>query len=84
MGQFPGNIPVRQGILCLGLPFVRFPNNILDSGLSGTVFLEPDLTSLPSMTTFLPGDTWGFQYWTRDLNPGMTSNLSGAARVTFQ
>tara|TARA_R110002126_G_scaffold6119_18_gene32331 strand:- start:22022 stop:23149 length:1128 start_codon:yes stop_codon:yes gene_type:complete len=84
MGQFPGNIPVGQGILCLGLPFVRFPNNILDSGLSGTVFLEPDLTSLPSMTTFLPGDTWGFQYWTRDLNPGMTSNLSGAARVTFQ
>jgi hypothetical protein len=84
MGEVQGNIPVGQGILCLGLPFVRFPNNILDSGLSGTVFLEPDLTNLPSMTTFLPGDTWYFQYWTRDVNPGQTSNLSSAVGVTFQ
>ena len=31
----------------------------------------------------LPGDTWHFQCWYRDANPGVTSNFSDGLSITF-
>jgi hypothetical protein len=32
----------------------------------------------------LPGETWNFQAWYRDLNPGTTSNFTDGISITFQ
>jgi hypothetical protein len=32
----------------------------------------------------LPGDTWSFQAWHRDVNPNTTSNFSDTISVTFE
>ncbi|MCP3916270.1 MAG: hypothetical protein GY711_12005 [bacterium] len=34
-------------------------------------------------TLFQPGETWNFQCWYRDNNPGPTSNFTDAVSVTF-
>ncbi|MCP3915326.1 MAG: hypothetical protein GY711_07205 [bacterium] len=70
------------GVLCLGLPLVRFSQDVLDSGATGRVDLVVDLTQLPGGTVVHPGDTWNFQYWFRDI--GNTSNLSNATTVVFE
>lgn len=75
-------LPVGQGTLCVGAPIYRWgpPSS---SGSSGSVQRTSDLTDLPSPLTLQPGDTWFFQYWTRDANPGPTSNTSNGASVRF-
>ena len=73
-----------QGNLCLGQPIVRFSGDVLFSGVTGTIHFEPDLTNLPQATVFVPGETWNFQAWYRDNNPGPTSNFTDAVSVTFQ
>jgi len=79
--QLSANPPGSQGNLCIGSPFVRFAGNVLNSGASGSVTFEPDALALPSNTTWMPGETWNFQYWTRDgQNP---SNFSNLATITF-
>lgn len=87
MSQNTGNVPMfggSQGTLCLGPPFVRFSQNVLTAdALDGTLVFQPDMTALPNNTTFLPGDSWIFQYWFRDANPSSTSNTSDAVVVTF-
>ncbi|MCP3919052.1 MAG: hypothetical protein GY711_26210 [bacterium] len=75
--------PPSQGVLCLGAPVVRFAGSVLDSGPSGQVAFQPDLSQLPGGTTVQAGETWSFQYWFRDANPGVTSNTSNALRVPF-
>jgi hypothetical protein len=84
MGQTQGFISVGQGFLCISQPFVRFNMDILDSGTTGEMMFSPDLMNLPAGTVFAPGDTWNFQCWYRDTNPGNTSNLSDAVEITFQ
>jgi hypothetical protein len=83
MGQSQGFIAVGQGFLCISQPFVRFSQNILNSGNAGVMQFSPDLANLPSGTVFAVGDTWNFQCWFRDVNPGNTSNLSDAVALTF-
>ena len=73
-----------QGILCIGSPLIRFNQNIQNSGAAGNVLFVLNLNALPQGTSFVPGQTWNFQYWTRDINPVLTSNTSSAASVTFQ
>ncbi|MEZ6015010.1 MAG: kelch repeat-containing protein [Planctomycetota bacterium] len=78
-----------QGDLCLGGAIGRFvgPGQSLNSGPDGRIQLTIDLTSLPQpngVAVVQPGETWNFQAWYRDANPGPTSNFTDAVAVTFQ
>ena len=44
----------------------------------------PDLPNLPQGTVIQAGETWSFQYWYRDRNPGSTSNTSNGLAIAFQ
>lgn len=76
--------PLAEGRYCLGgAPLVRLLPPVLNSGDTGQGYGEythtPDLTQLP----LSPGQTFNFQSWFRDENPGSTSNFTDAASVTF-
>ena len=73
---------MSDGNLCLGSPIFRWAP-VSDSGPMGQVTRTTDLTDLPPGVTVQPGDTWFFQYWTRDTNPTVTSNTSNGASVWF-
>jgi hypothetical protein len=83
----PGN---SQGNLCLGGAIGRYvgPNEVQNSGTTGTFELQLDLTMTPTPTGFvaiMPGETWYFQAWYRDLVGGVaTSNFTDATCITFQ
>jgi hypothetical protein len=81
--QNAASVAVAQGVLCLGPPIARFNQFALNSGTTGTVQFQPDLNSPPPLAAFNPGDTWMFQLWYRDQNPGPTSNFSGAIEILF-
>ncbi|MCP3915839.1 MAG: hypothetical protein GY711_09805 [bacterium] len=65
-----------QGTLCLALPIVR--GAIVDTG-AGTATFDVDLQSLPVSA----GQTWNFQLWFRDMNPGNTSNTTDGVAVVL-
>ena len=77
-----------QGVLCLGPPQVRFSRagtgEIAQTTAQGTRALALDLTDLPQGQVFLPGESWNFQLWFRDQNPGATSNTTNGVRATFR
>lgn len=84
--QNPGG---SLGNLCLSGNIGRFvgPGQVQNSGASGTISLTVDLNAIPSPTGFvsvMPGDTWYFQLWHRDINPTLGSNFTDSARVQFQ
>ncbi len=83
MSNTTGQLPVSQGVLCLGSPVLRFSLNPLQSSPGRWAQFRPDLTNLPQGTVITPGSTWHFQYWYRDANPGSVSNLSDAVSLTF-
>ncbi len=86
VGSAPGfltNPGGSQGNLCLGGALGRFASQPLHSGASGTASLMVDLTTLSGLGPVLPGQTWCFQVWYQDDNPGPTSNLSGAVSIDF-
>ncbi|MCP3920705.1 MAG: hypothetical protein GY711_34700 [bacterium] len=77
-----------QGPLCLTGPIGRLnsPAQIQMSGACGIFSLSVDLQQVPtptSSTAVAPGETWYFQCWYRDMNPGSTSNFSSAVEVGF-
>jgi hypothetical protein len=78
-----------QGTMCIaGGPIGRYvgPGQVKNSGLLGSFFLDIDLTQHPTPTGFisvLPGQSWNFQCWYRDANPGPVSNFTNAHSVTF-
>lgn len=77
-----------DGNLCLGGDIGRYsaPGEILFSGAAGSFELGIDLTSIPQPTQFvsaLPGQTWNFQAWHRDLG-GLGSNFTEGVAVTLQ
>ncbi len=72
-----------QGTLCLGGNILRFSLSIQSSGQLGEVSFAPDFNALPGGQSFVPGESWNFQYWFRDANPTATSNTTGALRVLF-
>ena len=87
MSASSGFVPLfggSQGNLCLGPPQIRFSQFVLNSGATGRVDFALDLTDLPQGTVFQPGETWHFQYWYRDSNPGPTSNTSDGLAIDFQ
>lgn len=81
---FPGG---SQGILCLGEPIGRGVGGVIfNAGPGGSASVPIDLTSLPigpSAVAAMPGETWYFQSWHRDVNPTATSNFTEAVEVTF-
>ena len=78
-----------QGTLCLGGAIGRFvgPGQIGPSSAAGIATLDVDLTQLPRPGGNLAaqvGETWNFQAWYRDVNPGPTSNFTDAISITFE
>jgi len=69
-----------QGDLCLGGAILRFngPGQIGVADDSGENSIWADLSHLPygQGQSALAGQTWNFQYWYRDQNPGPESNFS--------
>ncbi|MCP3996252.1 MAG: hypothetical protein GY722_14505 [bacterium] len=77
--------PGSQGFICLAGNIGRY-NQTADIVQGPTGSIQLDLTSIPvnPAQAVLPGDTWNFQAWYRDNNPGPTSNFTDAVSVTFQ
>ena len=76
-----------QGNLCLGGQIGRFAKQIQSSGASGEFSIQVDLTQLPTPSgphVVLAGETWNFQAWYRDKNPGNTSNFTDGVSILFQ
>jgi len=73
-----------QGNLCVGSPILRFSADVLFASAAGEAFFAPDLTDLPQGTVVAAGETWSFQLWYRDANPGLTSNTSNGLAITFE
>lgn len=73
-----------QGNLCLGGLIGKFSEQVQISGPGGSFSIEVDLTTIPPLShTVQPGETWSFQAWYRDMNPGPTSNFTDGVEVTF-
>ncbi len=76
--------PASQGNICLTGNIGRYDRvaNIIQ-GPTGSIRI--DLTAIPvnPPVAVQPGDTWNFQCWYRDNNPGPTSNFTDAVSVTF-
>jgi hypothetical protein len=78
-----------QGTLCLGGGIGRFddPGQVRIATGRGAASVQLELTAFPTPTglvSVLPGETWNFQAWYRDGNPGPTSNFTDAVSVTMQ
>ena len=75
-----------QGNLCLGGVIARFTGQVQSSGAAGTIVVPVDLTIIPAnpTTSVAPGETWHFQLWYRDQNPGPTSNFTPARAIEFR
>ena len=86
-----GSVPMAggsDGTLCLGgsSPIGRFNSLFAMATQAGNFEASVDLTTLPGPTgaaSVMPGDTWSFQAWYRDINPLGTSNFSTAVTVVF-
>lgn len=81
------NFAGGQGQLCLGSSQGLYvgPGQIQSTSI-GRVALDVDLTRTPVAGGFFTvqgGQTWRFQGWYRDANPGVTSNLTDAVAVSF-
>lgn len=84
---FVANPGGSQGNLCVGSGTGRYLGQVGNSGFVGSFSISVDTTAIPqpSMSVpALPGETWNFQCWYRDQNPGNTSNFSRGYSVTFQ
>ena len=78
--------PGSQGNLCLiGGPIHRYASSIGNSGAAGAFAIGVDLndTITGYGSKIGAGETWNFQAWFRDQNPGSTSNFTDAIAVTF-
>ncbi|MEZ6005336.1 MAG: hypothetical protein R3F33_14265 [Planctomycetota bacterium] len=80
--------PGSQGTFCLSGFLGRF-NQLSQIGFSGTqgaFHLDVDTLAIPlnPTTQILAGQTWNFQCWYRDQNPGNTSNFTNAIAISFE
>ncbi len=60
---------------------------VQNSGAAGEITIQVDLTQLPTPSgphVVLAGETWNFQAWFRDANPGATSNFTDGLSILFQ
>jgi hypothetical protein len=80
------NPPGSQGNLCLSGGIGRYNANIMNSGNAGSIALMLDLPNTPTPggnVAIQSGETWNFQAWFRDNNPGQTSNFTDGLVITF-
>ncbi|MCP3914223.1 MAG: hypothetical protein GY711_01570 [bacterium] len=77
--------PGSQGILCLGGSIARFNLQVQNSGTSGAFSIQVNTANMPSNppAPIQAGQTWHFQCWFRDQNPGVTSNFTDGITVQF-
>jgi hypothetical protein len=77
---------ISQGNLCLGGSIGRYSNTVQNTGAAGKFTLTIDLNNIPTPppVAVMPGETWSFQAWFRDNNPGQTSNFTAGRSVVFQ
>ncbi len=78
--------PGSQGSLCLGSSIGRYVEDLRNSGSAGSATVLLDLVNTPTPfgpVAVRPGDTWYFQAWYRDSNPGATSNFTDGVWITF-
>jgi hypothetical protein len=78
--------PGSQGNLCLSGGIGRYNGNIMNTGNAGSFSLQLDLPNTPTPGGNVPvlaGQTWYFQCWFRDNNPGQTSNFTDGICITF-
>lgn len=85
----PAPVSGSAGLLCLGGGIGRLvaPGQVLSASFTGTVRLSIGTLTLPQPTgsvPVVPGQTWYFQYWHRDLSAAGDSNFSNAVRVVFR
>jgi hypothetical protein len=93
-GKHAGFIPNpggSQGNLCIGSPQLRITPSLANSGAAGSMAWIVDVNNVDSLGSgtvgvdvVSPGETWRFQCWYRDMNPGSTSNFTDATVITFQ
>lgn len=81
--SFIPNFAGSDGNLCLASPLFRWYASLSNAGSGGGVTYPADLAALPQGMTVDPGETWHFQYWTRDTNPLNTSTTSNGVSITF-
>lgn len=87
-----GNVPNvggGQGRLCLGGAIGRFfgPGQVRVATGGGSAALQIRLGQLPQPTGSVSasaGESWSFQGWYRDANPGPTSNLTDGVEVILR
>lgn len=87
-GQEMATIPDyqgSQGTLCLGAPFGGFTKQVQKVDLAGDMSVDVDTLNMPLQppVPVLSGETWFFQFWYRDVNPGYTSNFTDAYGIHF-
>ena len=78
--------PGSQGNLCLGGGIGRHAQQIANTGAVGELVLDLDLSALPRPNgthSVVAGETWNFQCWFRDANPGKTSNFTDGIEIVF-
>ncbi|MEM6572383.1 MAG: hypothetical protein AAF957_28465 [Planctomycetota bacterium] len=78
--------PGSAGSLCLSAP-TRGLSLVTQADLSGNVSIRLPLGALPGpggTAPVVPGDTWVFQLWYRDVTGGTVTNFSEAIALTFR
>ncbi|MEM1044162.1 MAG: FG-GAP repeat protein [Planctomycetota bacterium] len=86
--QQTGTVPPgSQGVLCLGGAIGRYSNQAQTADGSGRALVAIDTLAIQQPTgaiAAMAGQSWSFQYWYRDANPTVTSNLTEVSTVTFR
>lgn len=83
---FVANPGGSQGNLCLAGGIGRYSKSVLPTGTAGAFSLQLDLNRTPTPmgdVAIQPGESWNFQAWFRDLNPGPTSNFTDGLSIRF-
>ena len=80
------NVGGSQADLCLAGTLARFSRQAASSGPAGRIEVVVDLTDVPTSppSSVAIGETWRFQCWYRDQNPGPTSNLTSGLAILFR
>ncbi|MEM1447511.1 MAG: hypothetical protein AAGI22_00290 [Planctomycetota bacterium] len=86
---FVANPGGSTGNLCLGGSIGRFLQQVQNSGASGVIEIQVDLTAVPRSSgtvAVAPGQRLHFSAWFRDVAPagGVTSNFADGLEVVFE